>query len=109
QTTLPDAPVKLGLGNASYTSAQAGSCNPVIAQTQDQFGNAIAKTVNTTVNLSGAGGVPIGFFSNPGCTTPITSVTIPADQTGSSLYFKGIVAGTAEIGLSDDSAVLSSG
>lgn len=73
------------------STAGAGSCSsPYTVSSIDAIGNAasLSATVPTTINLD-AGGENLGgaFFSDAACSVPISSVTIAANATYSSLFY----------------------
>jgi len=73
----------------------SGPTKPVTVQAQDSFGNASNVGSATVVTLSSA---PAGasFFSDSGCTTPLSlnQVTIAAGTNSASFYFSATRAGT---------------
>jgi hypothetical protein len=95
----PGPPSALMLTNAQRV--QAGSCSAAITvELRDAFTNLTTAAANTTVNLTQSG-VPTDptfkFFSDAGCGTVITSVSIPMGQSTARFYYKGERARTVTL------------
>lgn len=73
---------------ASPTTGSAGYCstNPYQLQQQDEGNQTVAATVNTQVDLTGAGGDG-AFYSDPACASSITQVQISSGSTNSANYY----------------------
>lgn len=93
----------LAVNKVLFATAQrvvvAGVCSPIVTlQSVDTFNNPVAVTNAETVTLAAAAGDPeFKFYSDPTCSTLITSVSIPASQSSASFYFKGEKARTAMV------------
>ncbi|MBN1209229.1 MAG: hypothetical protein JXB05_30505 [Myxococcaceae bacterium] len=93
QTITAGAPNKLHFSSPPHTTP-AGSCSPVVTlQTVDAFDNPSPVTANVAINLSPEFGSTTDgqfqFYSDAGCTTPVTQVTLPAGQTSVGFYYRG--------------------
>jgi hypothetical protein len=81
------------------TSAQnvgAGSCSGAVTVKQVGAGGVTAvSSSTTTVNLAGNGlGLTLSFFSDSACTHAVSAVTIAANQSSASFYFRSYAATT---------------
>ncbi|HEY8207567.1 MAG TPA: hypothetical protein VIG99_08805 [Myxococcaceae bacterium] len=114
-------PVSLSAGATGYTSATQGetvtagpaaalafstppqalavaTCSSIATvQTQDILGNPSTVGATTAVGLSASPISIFGFYSDPGCTTSISSVTIPAGGSSASFYFMGSTVGSRTV------------
>jgi hypothetical protein len=73
----------------------AGACSAVATvQARDPLGNVSALTSATTVALSAAPSTGFAFFSDAGCTSPISSATIAAGGSQASFHFLGNATGS---------------
>lgn len=76
----------------------AGVCsNVVAAEARDSFGNVATVLAARTVELSATPETGFTFYGDAGCTTPITSVTIPAGGSRANFYFSGSQAGAVQV------------
>jgi len=83
--------------SSSAVSGSVGAClGPLTVQVQDGGGNAVAVSSNTSVSLTtgSAGGA---FYSDAACGSGITAVTIPANSSSASFYYKDTSAGSPTI------------
>jgi hypothetical protein len=95
-TVNPAAPNRIEFQTAPQTVA-VGACSAITTvRSLDTFNNVTTAVSNTQINLSGNTG-SITFYSNAGCTTSVTSTTIPAGQSSASFYFKDTNAETVTI------------
>ncbi|HYI02376.1 putative metal-binding motif-containing protein [Hyalangium sp.] len=67
----------------------AGTCAMRTVQSQDAFGNFVSTGVTADLSASAT----TEFFSDAGCTTPTTEVTIAAGNSSANFYFKGLTGG----------------
>lgn len=105
--TITPGPVTQIAFATAQTSLMVATCSSAIAiETRDQFGNASNTTALRTINLTNPSGVALSFYSDAGCTTPITSIDIGAGTNTQSFYVQGPAVGTA--GLTASTAGLSS-
>ncbi|HYI02330.1 hypothetical protein [Hyalangium sp.] len=83
----------------------AGSCSGVVTvQLRDLHGNAVRVATNTAVTLSVAPPEGFQFFSEPGCAgSAVPSVTMPANSSDASFYFRGTRAGAATLAATSSS------
>jgi hypothetical protein len=72
-------------------------------QARDTSNNPSPVSTATTVNLTAAPSGNITFYLNATCTTPTTSITIPAGQSSGSFYFKDTTAENVTITASNAS------
>lgn len=71
----------------------AGACSqPLTIQTRDAFANRTNVTSDLTVALFASPAAGFTFYSDAGCTNPVTDVTLPAGDSEVDLYFVGEVA-----------------
>ncbi len=89
----------LAFTTAAFT-ANGGACAPlpggITVQTRDSSGAPYNPASALTVNLStdSASG---GFFSDAACTTPVSSVTIPASGNTANFFYQDAAGGTSTI------------
>jgi hypothetical protein len=77
---------KLTFNTAAQTTLPAGNCSTVVTvQTQTLAGAAVNVLAPLVVTPSSGGTVT--FYSDPGCVTTITSLTIPTGSNSVSFYF----------------------
>lgn len=96
ETINPAAPAQLTLGTPAQ-NVTAGSCSAVLTvNSKDSYGNLSAPGSNTTVAIARVG-VGLSFFSDSGCSSAVTDLTIAGGSSAGSLYFKGTAAGTADL------------
>src|SRR5438132_1064278 len=96
QNTFTDAGAnKLQFTTSAFTVA-AGTCSGTITVGTFSGNNAASPSSNETITLttSSSGG---SFYSNSGCTTPITTVGISTSQTSASFFYKDTTAGSPTI------------
>ncbi|MBL8953864.1 MAG: right-handed parallel beta-helix repeat-containing protein, partial [Myxococcaceae bacterium] len=91
QTVNAAAPDRLVFTTAPQTLPVGGCSAAATVQPRDAFGNTSAPAAAQTVGLSSGAGVT--FYSNAGCTTAATSVTLGAGSTSASLWFRGTQTG----------------
>ena len=103
--TVQSSPATKLVLTAGPTTATAGTCSAVYTvQAQDTYGNAVNVTSSVQVNLTGAGaGV---FYSDSGCSSSVTNVTIAASSSAQSFYFKDTTAQSVTLAEADNAAVL---
>jgi len=78
-----------------------GACSAAITvEARDSDGTARPVPEPTTVSLS-ASGVSGTFYSNPGCTSSITTVPIPVGTSTATVYFKPSTAGPGTLAASN--------
>ncbi|MCC6335805.1 MAG: hypothetical protein IT380_17650 [Myxococcales bacterium] len=86
---------------AFTTTAQtrtAGACSAVgTVDVRDALGNASPVASATVVGLSAAPATGFTFYSDAGCTTAITGVSVPMGGATASFYFRGTVAGPVAV------------
>lgn len=86
----------LKFSTAAQTVLSKVCSGVVTVQTYRNYGSTLtAVTSNLTVNLSGTGGLT--FYTDPSCTLPITSITIPSAANSASFYFVDTSTGTDTI------------
>jgi len=91
----PAAASRVVLTVSGSTSASASANLPVSIQLQDQFGNTVTPTAATTLTLASTLN---GYFaSTNGGTTHITSTSLPAGSTSTTVYFGDATAQTPTI------------
>ena len=105
-TVLAQTPTKLALTGSAVLSA--GTCSSAYTVTvEDSYGNATNATANVQVNLSGGGtGV---FYSNSGCTTSASNITIASGTSTGMFYFKDTSAQALTFSGADNAHNLSTG
>ncbi len=90
-TVTPAAPDRFVFTTAAQTLV-AGNCSALTTlQSRDPQGNASGPAANVTVSLTSGGGTT--FYSDPSCTTAITTVLLTAATTDTSFYFRGTASG----------------
>jgi len=90
-------PTRLAFTNAAIT-ANVGVCvnAPLTLETRDPAGVASAVATDTVVNLAAPSN--LALFTSNTCSTPATTVTVPAmGTTSTSFFIKGLAAGTFTI------------
>jgi Bacterial Ig-like domain (group 3) len=93
-TVVPGTASKLAFTTSGQTLV-VGQCSAQITvQSQDSSGNPSVLSTSVQVNLSILSGGTGGFFSDSGCTSAITFVTIPTSGSTASFYFKGTTVGS---------------
>jgi Kelch motif len=95
---------KLGFTTAPLTGVINQCLGPITVQTQNSGGNGTNPPSAVTVDLSISSGGTGAFFSDPGCSSSITSVSIPTSTNSASFYLKGATAGTPTTVRADDHA-----
>lgn len=96
ETINPHPPTGLAFTTTAQT-VQAGTCSGVMTVQTRAFGSATTVLTPVTVTLAASPSAGFGFYSNSGCTTPVTQVTITTGQSSTNFYFKGTKAGTTNI------------
>jgi alpha-tubulin suppressor-like RCC1 family protein len=84
---IPGSSNKLILSGS--TTVTAGSCSLYSVQVQDSFSNPITQGSNLTVAMSG--NISGNFYSDSGCTSSTSTVTIISGANSASVYFKSNV------------------
>ena len=96
--TITAAPASAIVITSAAQTLAVNACSTAVAlQVKDAFGNQVNAGANTTVNLTASPSAGLTFYSNGGCTTPVTSVTIAANANGASFFFKTTQAGTVTL------------
>ncbi len=73
---------------------RVGECSsPVSIQTRDVYENPSAVATATTFSLSVSVGTDVRFYSDAGCTSEITQVTMPTGAHTARFHFRGIRSG----------------
>ncbi|HLL83415.1 MAG TPA: hypothetical protein VK420_12210, partial [Longimicrobium sp.] len=73
----------------------AGTCSGALTvEARDTYGNASAVGASTAIDLSGTPATGLTFYTDPGCTTVATTLTVPQGASSGSFYFVGTSAGT---------------
>lgn len=99
ETVLAGTASKLAFVSAPQSGVVAGVCSSVVSfQVQDSLGNAAPVATNTTIGFASDGSVY--YYSDSGCSTPISNASILAGTTTGMLYFKTTLAGTHDITVS---------
>lgn len=92
------------------TSVVAGICSTAYAiSLRDELGNSIPSSVNTSLTIDGLGSSLDGkFYTSPSCAGGGSSstLTLPANSSSMSVYFKDINAETLAVSISDPATVL---
>jgi hypothetical protein len=97
ETIVPAPPDRLAFTTAPQTLT-AGTCSAVATvQSRDPYGNVSPVAAATTVNLAASPATGFTFYAGAGCTTPVTSVTIPAGSSSASFSFRGTAAGNVAV------------
>jgi uncharacterized repeat protein (TIGR01451 family) len=108
-TTLNDAPATQLVFTTSAFNIAAGACSPAISvQSRNATDQPTNPSTAVTVNLTStsAGGT---FYSNAGCTTLISSVTIPTNSNHTpDFYYKDTQGGTPTLTAADAASNLTS-
>lgn len=89
------------------TNIDANVCTAYQAQAQNGAGSPTNVTTNTIVNLSG--GSLGNFFSDSGCSSTVSQVLIPLNNSSATFYFKDTVADTAVLTATDNAGLLTTG
>jgi hypothetical protein len=99
----PGAPGQLEIFSEPQTNLVAGSCSlPVTLRALDQWGNVAPVSELTTVYLSTSpyAGTTFKFFSDSGCATEISNVSIASGGSSAGFRFRGTRAGAITVQLS---------
>ena len=80
--------------NSGATTTTVGTCGAYVIQTRNSGGAANNVAVATTVTLSGAG-TGGAFYIDSGCTLPITTATVNASSSSTTVYYTRDQAGAA--------------
>jgi hypothetical protein len=87
-------------------TVSAGSCSGIVTvQRQDTGGTPLPVSVDTAVALAAAPSVRFTLYSDAGCNTAVTSVTIPAQSSAAGFYFRGAAAGNIAVSASNPAAL----
>jgi uncharacterized repeat protein (TIGR01451 family) len=108
-TTLEDAPATQLVFTTGAFNIAAGACSPAISvQSRNATNQPTNPSTTVTVNLTSTSGGGT-FYSNAGCTTVISSVTIPTNSNHTpDFYYKDTQAGTPTLTAADAAANLTS-
>ncbi|MHB8872469.1 MAG: MopE-related protein, partial [Myxococcaceae bacterium] len=88
-TITPGTASALGFVTAAQ-GVQAGQCSGIVTlRSQDGFGNAANVAASTQVNLTVSPSAGFAFYSDPGCNTVATFVTLLPTSPTASFYFQG--------------------
>ena len=96
ETITPVAPTVLAFPQSPLTVV-AGVCTPVTLQAQDIHGNASPVSGNQGVTLAANPSAGFTLYSNSGCSTTTTSVTILSTQSSATFYVTGTVTGSVTV------------
>ncbi len=96
ETINPGSPTVQVLSTASQT-VTAGTCMQINLQVRDNNGNASPVSGNQTASLSANPTTGFTFYSNSGCSTSTTSVTVSSGQSSASFYAKPTKAGSVTV------------
>jgi hypothetical protein len=108
ETIIPAAANHLDFLSSAQT-VTAGVCSgEVIVESKDSLENVAPVSAATTVNLTAAPSTGFTFYSDAGCSTVVTSVSIPAGVTQQSFWFRGNAAGSVVVTAADAASVLTS-
>ncbi len=77
-------------------------CLPIKISSRDTSTQELATSSLLSVALSASPTVGSGFYSDSGCTTPITSASIAASTSSTSVYFKRGTAGAVTLNATDN-------
>ena len=78
-----------------------GYCNgPYTIETRNSEGVAWAPSSDLSIDLSGANGI---FFSDAGCSSPITSLTLPRNSSSMGVHYRVNVSGSSAVSVSSGS------
>jgi hypothetical protein len=105
---VPPTQIRITAGPASH-NADTNCSTALTVQSQDAGGNPANVSSNTTVTLTSnasAASIPandFGFFSDAGCTTPVSTVQINSGSNSRTFYFRARVAETVTITASTSS------
>jgi PKD repeat protein len=95
-TTAPSGPTQLAFVSTA-SPVEVGACSPALRVEARSSGGAPETLPSATpVDLSPSGG-SLRFYSDPGCLTEVTGVTILAGQGQMGFYFVDTAAGTPTI------------
>ena len=97
ETLTPATPTVLAFTTAPQTLGASTCSSFATVQSRDAFGNVSPVAGATTVNLSAAPAAGFTFYSDPSCTTVVTSTTIAAAGSTASFYFEGTSAGSITV------------
>lgn len=86
-TVNPLSPTKVLMSRASLT---ANTCSPISVTLKDALDGAAITPSPVTVNLTASGSS--NFYSNVGCSTLITSATVPSSASSVTVYLKDSVS-----------------
>src|SRR5438105_14714244 len=89
-------PRNLGFTTSAQSLATTACSAVVEVQTQDYAFNPVSLTSSTAFTPSGS----FSFYSDSGCTSSISTVTIPAGSSIADFYFKSGTSGTLTLQVS---------
>jgi hypothetical protein len=90
QTINPGPPAVVAFGDS--VALQAGNCSTIITvELRDSFGNLSPTPANRSIGLSSGG--TVSLYSDSGCASFVSSVTVPLGASSASFYVRGNQAG----------------
>jgi hypothetical protein len=104
----PAAPQKLRFASNAQAIPVSSCSGGVRLETVDGFENPSAVGQDVTVNLSASPPGGFNFYTDSGCSTAATALSIPAGSDGVTFYFRGAQAGTVTISAAAQSSSLAS-
>lgn len=93
ETILAAPAAQLTFLTAPQTLSAAACSSIATVQVQDAFGNAVTQPSARLLALSATPAGGFTFFSDPGCTTAVTNVTVPAGGTSAGFFFAASAVG----------------
>jgi hypothetical protein len=97
QQTVTAAPPTQAVFLTAAQNVVVGECSAVATvQSRDPFGNPSPVSTSVAGPLTSPSGT-LQFFSNAGCSTAITSLTLAAGATTASFYFRDTTTGTTSL------------
>ncbi|MDP1822248.1 MAG: right-handed parallel beta-helix repeat-containing protein [Archangium sp.] len=100
QTILPAPPAGLAFLTAPQTVSAAACSAIATVQLQDAFGNPATQATARPLNLAAAPAAGFTFYSDPGCTTPVTLATLAAGATEADFFFSASTVGPVTVTVS---------
>lgn len=113
-TITAAAPSKLAFMHTQLAIPSGGVCSATLSdlrlkvQVQDQFGNAAAALVPTTLSITGPTGVTFHDPATGNCDTLVSSLPLAAGSSEVDFYVKGTVATMGMVTVSDATGALGS-
>ncbi len=100
ETVNPAAPGLLVFTSGAQTLT-AGACSSTAAvESRDAYGNASNATAATSIALVASPAAGFTFFADAGCTTAVSSLSLPTGSSSASFHFKGTAAGAVQVAAS---------